>query len=204
MLLALAEKVIQCSIAAPYPFTAPCSVPDTLGSTMRKQAAVHLLLALTIGAVLGLGANALAAQAQWLELSIRYVADPIGKVFIRALLMLVIPIMFSALVMGISELELSQLGRLGVRTLGYHGASLDDRGAARSSIGERAKARHSACPKPCSIRHDRPSRRPRSRKVRPPSTFWSRSSRANPVAAAATGDMLAWLFFSLFFGSDSP
>src|SRR5688572_16074074 len=86
---------------------------------MRKQAALRLLFALAVGSGVGLAANAFAGQAEWLDLCVRYVAEPIGKVFIRLLLMLVIPIMFSALVMGIAELDLRHLGRLGVRTLGY-------------------------------------------------------------------------------------
>ena len=166
---------------------------------MRKQAAVHLLLALTIGAALGLGANALAAQAEWLELSISYVADPIGKIFIRMLLMLVIPIMFSALVMGISELELSQLGRLGVRTLGYTALvstiavllglalvnGLKPGSRLPQAMLDQARSAVEAAPLP---------------KSTSAIDLLVAIVPSNPVAAAATGDMLAWLFFSLFFG----
>ncbi len=78
-----------------------------------------MLLGLLIGATLGLIANGVWADHAVLDSIVRNVADPIGKVFINFLLMLVAPLPFAALVMGIAELELAQLGRLGARMLGY-------------------------------------------------------------------------------------
>jgi len=166
---------------------------------MRKQAAVHLVLALTIGAALGLTANAIAPQAEWLDITVRYVAEPVGKVFIRALLMLVIPIMFSALVMGIAELDLAHLGRLGVRTLGYTtlvsliavvlGITLVNAIEPGSELPREllgnARSAIEAAPLP---------------KSTSAIDLLIGVVPSNPLAAAATGDMLAWLFFSLFFG----
>ena len=78
-----------------------------------------MLIALVLGATLGLLANALVGDAAWLSWVITNVATPIGQIFIRLLFMLVVPLLFSALVMGITELDLKQLGRLGGRTLVY-------------------------------------------------------------------------------------
>lgn len=78
-----------------------------------------MLIALVLGATLGLLANALVGDAVWLGWVITNVATPIGQIFIRLLFMLVVPLLFSALVMGITELDLKQLGRLGGRTLVY-------------------------------------------------------------------------------------
>ncbi len=47
------------------------------------------------------------------------VTGPIGQLFLRLLFMLVVPMIFSALVMGVADLELRHLGRLGARALGY-------------------------------------------------------------------------------------
>lgn len=48
------------------------------------------------------------------------VAEPIGKVFLRLVIMVVIPLVFSALALGVMELgDVSKLGRVGLRTLGY-------------------------------------------------------------------------------------
>jgi len=51
---------------------------------------------------------------------IAYVAKPFGQVFLNLLFMLVVPLMFSALVLGVAELgDIASLGRLGWRTLLY-------------------------------------------------------------------------------------
>jgi DAACS family dicarboxylate/amino acid:cation (Na+ or H+) symporter len=54
------------------------------------------------------------------ELVTTYVTQPIGQIFLRLLFMLVIPLLFSALVVGISEMgEVRSLKRVGLRTLAY-------------------------------------------------------------------------------------
>src|SRR5690349_7769519 len=78
-----------------------------------------MLIGLTVGTALGLLANAFAPNATVVKHFTNYVAAPAGQIFLRLLFMLVIPLLFSAIVLGISELEMSQLGRLGARLLGY-------------------------------------------------------------------------------------
>jgi DAACS family dicarboxylate/amino acid:cation (Na+ or H+) symporter len=78
-----------------------------------------MLLGLVVGAGLGLIARALAGDAPWLQWTLTNVTGPIGQIFLRLLFMLVVPMIFSALVMGVADLELRHLGRLGVRALGY-------------------------------------------------------------------------------------
>ena len=49
-----------------------------------------------------------------------YIARPGGQLFLSLLFMLVLPLMFSALVLGVSELgDIATLGRVGSRTLAY-------------------------------------------------------------------------------------
>ena len=93
--------------------------PATPAPRRRLPPHVRMLLGLLIGATFGLIANGMWADHAALDWIVRNLADPIGKVFINFLLMLVAPLLFAALVMGIAELELAQLGRLGVRMLGY-------------------------------------------------------------------------------------
>ena len=80
---------------------------------------VRMLLGLLLGAVVGLAANGLAAGSAPLLWTVHNLADPVGHIFIHLLLMLVAPLLFAALVMGIAELDMSQLGRLGLKMLGY-------------------------------------------------------------------------------------
>lgn len=55
----------------------------------------------------------------WVGLFIEYVTDPVGQLFLRLIFMLVIPLLFSALVVGVSEMgDVQAFGRIGWRTLG--------------------------------------------------------------------------------------
>ncbi len=77
-----------------------------------------------IGFVLGLGCGLLtftfAGDAAWVDWVIAYLTNPIGQIFLRLLFMLVIPLLFSALVVGIADMgEVGSLGKVGLRTLGY-------------------------------------------------------------------------------------
>jgi DAACS family dicarboxylate/amino acid:cation (Na+ or H+) symporter len=49
-----------------------------------------------------------------------HIANPIGQLFLRLLLLLVIPLVFSSLVIGVAGLgDLRKIGRIGVKSLGY-------------------------------------------------------------------------------------
>ncbi|KYF66953.1 dicarboxylate/amino acid:cation symporter [Sorangium cellulosum] len=78
-----------------------------------------MLLGVAVGAAGGLTANAIAAGSPTLGWFVDHITYPVGQIFLRLLFMLVLPILFSALVMGVCELDLKHVGRLGLRTLGY-------------------------------------------------------------------------------------
>src|SRR5690349_11645475 len=82
----------------------------------------RMLIGVVLGAGLGLFANALGdntAVGHTLLWAGTNVAQPIGTVFLRLLFLLVIPMLFSAVVIGIGGLDLKGLGRVGFRTLLY-------------------------------------------------------------------------------------
>ena len=86
----------------------------------KPRMALHtrMLIGFILGLGAGIAANLLVGEAAWLDALIRYVADPIGQVFLRLLFMLVMPLVFSALVLGVVELgDPQSLGRIGGRTL---------------------------------------------------------------------------------------
>ena len=79
-----------------------------------------MLIGFLAGLILGLIAYSTQRDAAWVEFVTTYVTTPIGQVFLRLLFMLVIPLLFSALVVGIAEMgEVRSLKRVGIRTLVY-------------------------------------------------------------------------------------
>ena len=90
--------------------------------TAKKGVALQwqMLIGFLVGLTLGLIAYSTQRDAAWVEAVTTYVTTPIGQIFLRLLFMLVIPLLFSALVVGISEMgEIRSLKRVGLRTLGY-------------------------------------------------------------------------------------
>jgi DAACS family dicarboxylate/amino acid:cation (Na+ or H+) symporter len=80
----------------------------------------QMLVGFVVGLVAGLIVYTLQRDAAWVEAVTKYLTGPIGQVFLRLLFMLVIPLLFSALVVGISEMgEIRSLKRIGLRTLAY-------------------------------------------------------------------------------------
>ncbi|HVF37459.1 MAG TPA: dicarboxylate/amino acid:cation symporter [Sphingomicrobium sp.] len=80
----------------------------------------QMLIGFLVGLTLGLIAYATQRDAAWVEIVTTYVTQPIGQIFLRLLFMLVIPLLFSALVVGISEMgEVRSLKRVGLKTLAY-------------------------------------------------------------------------------------
>ncbi len=91
-------------------------------ATEKKGLALQwqMLIGFAVGLTLGLIVYSTQRDAAWVETVTTYVTQPIGQVFLRLLFMLVIPLLFSALVVGISEMgEIRSLKRVGLRTLAY-------------------------------------------------------------------------------------
>ncbi|WP_246448971.1 dicarboxylate/amino acid:cation symporter [Sphingomonas sabuli] len=80
----------------------------------------QMLVGFLVGLIAGLIVYSTSQGAPWVETVTTYITQPIGQVFLRLLFMLVIPLLFSALVVGISEMgEIRSLKRVGIRTLLY-------------------------------------------------------------------------------------
>lgn len=160
-----------------------------------------MLVGIAVGALGGLLAQALAGDADWLKWVTTNLTTTVGQLFLRLLLMLVVPLLFSALVMGVCELELKHLGRLGARMLGYTvvvsaiavtiglvlvntlrpGAGLDEQ--ARELMRSPTTVQAAPAPKDTSV----------------PALILSMVP-TNPIKAAADGDMIALIVFALIFG----
>jgi DAACS family dicarboxylate/amino acid:cation (Na+ or H+) symporter len=165
-----------------------------------------MLIGLAAGVVAGLAAHAaLGADDPRLVAFVHYVTQPAGQIFLRLLFMLVVPLIFAALAMGVVGLgDLRSLGRIGLKTLAYTvavssiavvlgvflvnvlrpGAGLSE--AARQRLLEGAAGRAAGLA-PAVV----------------PKTgieLVVQIVPSNPIKAAADGDMLAVMFFSLMVG----
>ncbi len=70
------------------------------------------------GAVAGLVANALWGDSPFLAWLVDNVTYPAGRIFLRLIFMVVVPLILSALTLGVAELgDVRRLGRVGLRTL---------------------------------------------------------------------------------------
>jgi DAACS family dicarboxylate/amino acid:cation (Na+ or H+) symporter len=81
----------------------------------------RILLGLLIGVVAGLSANLIAGGANpGIDWTIRNITEPIGQLFLRLLLMTVIPLVFSSLIMGVAGIgDIRKLGRIGLKSFVY-------------------------------------------------------------------------------------
>lgn len=80
----------------------------------------QMLAGFLAGLLLGLAVYSFAGGAAWVEAVVTYITNPVGQIFLRLLFMLVIPLLFSALVVGVSEMgEAAALKKIGIRTLVY-------------------------------------------------------------------------------------
>lgn len=78
-----------------------------------------MLAGFTIGLGLGLWVNlGVGAETPWVQAVTSNVTGPIGQIFLGLLFMLVLPLLFSAIVVGVAEMgDLGSLGRVGWKTL---------------------------------------------------------------------------------------
>ncbi|CAN5283923.1 dicarboxylate/amino acid:cation symporter [soil metagenome] len=84
---------------------------------------IKVLIGFVFGALLGLLIHSMGMeQAPVVAHLMDWLVKPFGQIFLNLLFMLVVPLMFSALVLGVAELgDIASLGRLGWRTLVYTG-----------------------------------------------------------------------------------
>ncbi|MDH3733732.1 MAG: dicarboxylate/amino acid:cation symporter [Gemmatimonadota bacterium] len=157
----------------------------------------------TLGGVLVAAAGGAAGDGgRWVA---EYVADPAGQIWLRLLLMVVVPLVFATLVLGIAGLgDVHRLGRMGGRTLGLFlattllaallglavvnvlapgdGLSDDLRTQLLDTFADRTASTVEAAGADLGV-----------------STFVNLVP-SNPLAAAVNGDLIAFIVFTLVFG----
>ncbi|HEX5758604.1 MAG TPA: dicarboxylate/amino acid:cation symporter [Thermoanaerobaculia bacterium] len=172
---------------------------------MRIPLHSRILIGGALGAALGIAAHLLLGDSPFLERFVAYVTGPVGKIFLRLLFMLVIPLIFSALVLGVAGMgDPRNLGRVGGKTLAYTvvvsgiavliGITLVN--VVRPGDGISPATRRQ-------LLEGAAERSANLTVAAPPATgvdLLVNIVPDNPVKAAANGDMLAVIFFSLMVG----
>lgn len=79
-----------------------------------------MLTGLVAGLLAGTAAHLLFGGSPVLDGVVRWVTEPIGRIFLRLLFVLVIPLIVSSLALGVAGLgDLGRVGRIGLKTLAY-------------------------------------------------------------------------------------
>jgi DAACS family dicarboxylate/amino acid:cation (Na+ or H+) symporter len=88
-----------------------------------KGMALHtrILIGLAVGVVAGITVNALFGgehpRVTWI---VSNITEPVGQLFLRLLLMIVVPLVFSSLVVGVAGIgDIRKLGRIGLKSFAY-------------------------------------------------------------------------------------
>ncbi len=91
------------------------------GSGKGMKLHTKILLGLLIGATLGIAMNATLGGAHpTVEKLNTYVAGPIGQIFLRMLFMIVVPLVFASITLGVAGLgDLRRVGRVGGKAIAY-------------------------------------------------------------------------------------
>ena len=176
--------------------------------TPRRGIPLHtkILLGLFLGAAAGVTANLMYRDHPTLLWIVDNIAYPVGQVFLRLLFMIVVPLIFCSISLGVASLgDLGKVGRIGGKTLGFFlattalaailglslvnivrpGESLDV--ATRTAL--LAEYADEASEKTAQAEANQFG----------VNTFVNIIPR-NPIDAAARGDMLAVIFTALIFG----
>lgn len=166
----------------------------------------RILLALVFGAVTGSALHS-ESQVQWLVDMNTHFFQPVGQIFLRLIFMVVVPLVFSALVLGIYELGQGRgLGRVAARTMiftvvasslsvfiGIGLVNLLEPGAGFQIDASVVSAQAESV---AAIQKNAAAAKPASQSLVELIT-------RNPVDAALRaldGEMLSFMFFALFFG----
>jgi DAACS family dicarboxylate/amino acid:cation (Na+ or H+) symporter len=167
---------------------------------------VRILAGLMVGAVAGIASNMLWREAPALLWIVEHVAQPAGQIFLRMLFMVVVPLVFTSLVLGVAGLgDLTRLGRISARTLGLFLATTLAAGVLGITLVNLVGPGETLDPEIRSGLMEEFSDQAAERVEAAGQTDFGVQTFVNivprnPIDAAARGDMLGLIFFSLVFG----
>lgn len=81
----------------------------------------RIIIGLGVGVISGVGVNlALGGDSPTIAWIVSNITDPVGQLFLRLLLMIVVPLVFSSLIVGVAGIgDIRKLGRVGLKSFAY-------------------------------------------------------------------------------------
>jgi DAACS family dicarboxylate/amino acid:cation (Na+ or H+) symporter len=178
------------------------------GASRRAGMPLHtkILLGLVIGAAAGVTCNLLWKDQPALVWITDNIAGPVGQIFLRLLFMVVIPLVFTSITLGVASLgDVRRIGRVGGRTLVFFLATTALAASLGLTLVNLIRPGESLDP---AVRAELLAEYSGEAEAKVAAseqtgfgiqTFVNIIPR-NPVAAAANGEMLGVIFFSLVLG----
>jgi DAACS family dicarboxylate/amino acid:cation (Na+ or H+) symporter len=177
------------------------------GSGMKLH--TKILLGLTVGLIAGVTVNlALGPNNPKIEAINTYFAVPLGQIFLRMLFMVVMPLVFASISLGVAGLgDIRKVGRVGGKAVGYFIVSTALAATLGLIVVNLSRPWERVTPETRVALMERFAGDASSRveaaattSTFGPETFVNIVPR-NPIKAAADTDMLGIIFFGLMFGA---
>jgi dicarboxylate/amino acid:cation (Na+ or H+) symporter, DAACS family len=167
-----------------------------------------ILLGLLVGAVVGIGANLSvggdAPAVTWVN---TYLAGPVGQVFLRMLFMIVMPLVFASIALGVAGLgDVRKVGRVGGKAIAYFLGSTAlaaTLGLAIVSVVKPGVGLDPAVKQElmANFAEDAGAKVEQQQTGQFGIQTFVNIVTRNPIKSAADGDMLGVIFFALVFGA---
>jgi dicarboxylate/amino acid:cation (Na+ or H+) symporter, DAACS family len=180
------------------------------GGTTGKGMKLHtkILLGLAVGIALGIGVNlTVGVENPVVESINHYIAIPVGQVFLRMLFMVVMPLVFASIALGVSGLgDVRRVGLVGAKALAYFFITTGMAATLGLVVVNVARPWERVTPETRAELMERFATDASSRvEAAATSTFGVETLinivPRNPIRAAADTDMLGMIFFGLMFGA---
>jgi DAACS family dicarboxylate/amino acid:cation (Na+ or H+) symporter len=176
------------------------------GKGMRLH--TKILLGLLVGLTLGITVNlTIGTDNPTVELVNDYVAVPVGQIFLRMLFMVVMPLVFASIALGVAGLgDIRRVGRVGAKAIGYFFVTTALAATLGLIIVNLMRPWERVSPDTRTALMERFADDASSRvEAAAMSTFGMDTLvnivPRNPIRAAADTDMLGVIFFGLVFGA---
>jgi len=183
---------------------------EPIGNTGRgMKLHTKILIGLGVGMVAGIAANVtVGSDHPTVEAINYYIAGPVGQIFLRLLFMIVMPLVFASIALGVAGLgDIRKVGRVGGKAVGYFFVTTVMAATLGLIVVNTTRPWEQVAPETTAalmerFKSDASSRVEAAETTAKfgPDTFVNIVPR-NPIDAAARTDLLGIIFFGLMFGA---